>query len=60
MHATELEIAFLLAHPFRAGRTLGQYEISELRGAVPNPNFGIIRKRNAELPENAAWIDHRA
>src|ERR1051326_4248975 len=50
----------LLTHFLRAGRTLGQYKISKFRGTVPNANFHVLRKGEAELAENAASIDDSA
>ena len=52
---------FLLAQAVGAGRPLGQHEVADLGGAVPDPHLDVVgHDDSAELAQHAARIDHGA
>src|SRR6185295_10091131 len=50
----------LFSHRLGTSRTLGQNQIAQLGGAVPDAHFDILRQLDAELAKDAARVDDRA
>ena len=39
----------------RAGGALGQHQVTQLRRAVPDPHFNLVRQLQSEYAQDAAW-----